>query len=208
MSPSASDSATRILFRVILATLLLLFAISSTACYSSSSTPEIVRLGVLAPFEGRHREIGYQIVFGVRLAVQEWNRGEASQDYRVEVTSLDDHSGETATERAVKAFAMEPSVVAVIGWSPEEQVNAAASYLAGEGVLYLTLTETEIVPVTDDNDFAQRYRQANILNQPPGPYSKPAHDTALKVLDEIVSLSDKGDEVSRQSLLDTFNRSD
>ena len=46
----------------VLAALLL---VALTAC---GGTPPVMRLALLAPFEGRYREVGYQALYAARLA--------------------------------------------------------------------------------------------------------------------------------------------
>lgn len=67
-----------------------------------------VRIGLLAPFEGRYREIGYNALYAARLAI-----AEAGQD-DVELLAVDDGgSVQTAVDRA-RALYDDPRMQAVI----------------------------------------------------------------------------------------------
>src|SRR5919108_607445 len=59
-----------------------------TACVPV--TRPVVKIGLVAPFEGRYREVGYEVIYAVRLAVREANAGGGVAGYSVELTALDD----------------------------------------------------------------------------------------------------------------------
>jgi ABC-type branched-subunit amino acid transport system substrate-binding protein len=68
-----------------LAPALLLLAFVLTSCERARP---VVKIGLVAPFEGRERAVGYDAVYAARLAVREVS---ASQDeYDVELVALDD----------------------------------------------------------------------------------------------------------------------
>lgn len=71
-------------------------------------SPEVVRVALLGPFEGRYREVGYNALYAARLALRE------SNDPALTLLPIDDGGSiETATERA-EALALDPQVRAVI----------------------------------------------------------------------------------------------
>ena len=88
--------------------LMLCLTIVSLCGCSIFSTPEISRIALLAPFEGRYREIGYDAYYAVRLALSD------THNTSVELLAVDDGgTAESADERA-KALAKDPLVKAVI----------------------------------------------------------------------------------------------
>jgi hypothetical protein len=67
------------------------------------------RIGLLAPFEGRYREIGYQALYAARLEL----RDSALSD-RYALLPIDDGGSAQAALQRAAAFARDPSVVAVV----------------------------------------------------------------------------------------------
>jgi len=100
---------------------------------SERSDAGIQRIALLAPFEGRNSEIGYDAYYAVRLAIQE--RGDDS----IELLAIDDGgSTESATERA-KALASDPLVKVVIALGnnatqseAQEAVGAIPEIIVGQ----------------------------------------------------------------------------
>lgn len=89
-----------------------------------------VKIGLSAPFEGRDRDLGYEVLYGVRLAVRECNDGGGLRGrYLVELVALNDFN--EAEEAVAQAYEMDadPDVMAVLGgWSPETLAAAAPAY--------------------------------------------------------------------------------
>lgn len=70
--------------------------------------PPVTRIALLAPFEGHTREIGYQALYSVRLALAE------SEQTSIELIALDDGGTlKTAQTRAL-AIAQDPQIIQVI----------------------------------------------------------------------------------------------
>lgn len=84
---------------------LLLLVMSGCAV---AQTPPIVRVALLAPFEGRYREVGYDALYAARLALSD------SDTTQVVLLAVDDGgTPENAAARA-QALALDPSVRAVL----------------------------------------------------------------------------------------------
>ena len=124
---------------VLLATSLLLLA----SCTFPGSVKPTVKIGLSAPFEGLYRDLGYEALHAVRLAVRQRNdAGGVGDRYLVELVALNDFN---ETEEAVvqaRKMAVDPGVLGVLGgWSPEVARAAAPTYQQ-EGLAFL-------VPSTD-----------------------------------------------------------
>ncbi|MBI5666506.1 MAG: hypothetical protein HZC41_00740 [Chloroflexi bacterium] len=77
---------------------------------------EISRIALLAPFEGRYREVGYNALYAAKLAFQEW------PETPVELLAVDDGGTvDSAIDRA-RALAQDPLVKAavVLGYAATE----------------------------------------------------------------------------------------
>lgn len=97
-------------------------------------TRPVVKIGVVAPFEGRYRTVGYDVIYAVRLAVRERNAAGGVNGYAVEVMSLDDGGDATAAAEQARKLALDPMVVAVIGHWREDTTRAAVPVYAGAGL--------------------------------------------------------------------------
>lgn len=99
--------------------LLILGLLSLTAC-SSLSQQDTLYVALLAPFEGRYREVGYDFLYAGRLALQDANVS------HIKMLPVDDGGNvELATQRA-RALVKNPAVIGVItggyvATSPEVQ---------------------------------------------------------------------------------------
>jgi ABC-type branched-subunit amino acid transport system substrate-binding protein len=89
-----------------------------------------VTIGLVAPFEGRYRDVGYEVIYAVRLAVREANAAGGVAGYNVALLALDDGgSAENAVEQARK-LVVAPEVVGAIGhWLEGTTVAAAPVYV-------------------------------------------------------------------------------
>jgi hypothetical protein len=100
------------------------------ACAFPGSTKPTVKLGLSAPFEGVDRDLGYDVLHAVRLAVRQRNEvGGIADQYLVELVALNDF-GE-AEEAAIQArkMAVDPDVLGVLGgWSEASQRAALPEY--------------------------------------------------------------------------------
>jgi ABC-type branched-subunit amino acid transport system substrate-binding protein len=89
----------------------------------------LIKLGLVAPFEGRYRDLGYEVIYAVRLAVREANAAGGAGGYSLALMAYDDSGdADQAAEQARKA-ASDPDVLGVIGhWLPATTQAAAAVY--------------------------------------------------------------------------------
>ena len=104
------------------------------SCAFPGSTAPVVKFGLVAPFEGRYRPVGYDAIYAARLAVRERNAAGGVGGYRVELVAYDD-GGDTpsAIERA-RQLALDPQVVAVLGHYRIETTRAAWDVYAREAL--------------------------------------------------------------------------
>src|SRR3972149_3971871 len=84
-----------------------------TAC--APSTRPTIKIGLVAPFEGRYREIGEEVIYSARLAVREANANGGLGGYSVELMAFDDGGDPAQAEEQARKLATDPQVVGVIG---------------------------------------------------------------------------------------------
>lgn len=115
-------------------TLLLVVLTGLAGCRSLGSTAPVVKLGLLAPFEGAYREFGYHLIPATRLALQEVQAAGSLHDVRIEWVILDTHGDPAMAARRARELAVDPDVVAVIGPALPETVAASQPLLDAAGI--------------------------------------------------------------------------
>jgi ABC-type branched-subunit amino acid transport system substrate-binding protein len=124
----------------------LLFAVCCllSACAMPGDAAPVVKIGVIAPFEGVGRPLGYAVLPAIKAAAAEANASGALGRYQVLIVAFnDDLHGPAAAEQAV-ALAQDPEVVAVVGPWTTETAEAAEPILAAAGIPMLAAADTPI----------------------------------------------------------------
>lgn len=86
---------------------LILLAALLSAC-AVRTTPPVHRIALLAPFEGRYREIGYNALYAARLALAD------ADDVTLELLPVDDGGTVASAVDRAEALALDPQVRAVV----------------------------------------------------------------------------------------------
>jgi len=102
---------------------------------SCQATPPTIKIGLVAPFEGIDRELGYEALFAVKLAVQARNAEGGIHGYQVELIALNDFNDPTEAVSQARALLADPEVMGVVGHFSSASTEAAlpiyqASHLA------------------------------------------------------------------------------
>ena len=147
------------LWPLVIATLLPLI----TACIPGAHST--IKIALVAPFTGRHREIGYQAIHGARLALSEYTAALGVQGHPVELLPLDDTGDpQAAIEQANKLLA-DPDVVAVIGhWLDNTTIAATPIYFQA-GLPILATTAAPVRPLEGGRLFFRLYPTTDILSE-------------------------------------------
>ncbi len=103
--------------------LLLLAVFLLTAC--TASTQPVIKIGLVAPFEGRYRPIGYEAIYAARLAIREINARGGINGRRIELVALDDRGEPEKAVTAARQLVLDPQVVAVVGHLRPDSSSAA-----------------------------------------------------------------------------------
>lgn len=126
----------------------LLFAVCCllSACALPGDAAPIVKIGVIAPFEGAGRPLGYAVLPAIKAAVAEANASGELGRYQVMVVAFnDDLYGPSAAAQA-HALGLDPEVLAVVGPWTAETVAAATPVLAGAGLSVLSSAGSAVPP--------------------------------------------------------------
>ncbi len=119
--------------------LCLSFALSLLLTACSASTQPVVKIGLVAPFEGRYRSIGYEAIYAARLAIREINAQGGINGQRVELVALDDRGEPDKAIEAARQLVLDPQVVAVIGHLRPDSTDAAMKIYCEAGLPVIAL---------------------------------------------------------------------
>ncbi|MBX2999172.1 MAG: ABC transporter substrate-binding protein [Caldilineaceae bacterium] len=89
------------------------------------STRPVVKIGLIAPFEGIHRQSGYEALAAMRAAIDESETG----DFAVMPLALDSGTEPDQARRTMQKLLVDPSVRAVVGPFLPESAAAVADLL-------------------------------------------------------------------------------
>lgn len=117
--------------RLILWSLVLLLLL--TACLPPD-LPSVVKIGLVAPFEGRYRYIGYDAIYAARLAVREINAAGGAGGRRLELVAYDDRCDTDLAQDAARNLSVAPDVVGVIGHYCQDSTAAVAPLYTEAGL--------------------------------------------------------------------------
>lgn len=99
------------------------------ACGALSPLPPVVRIALVAPFEGRFAAVGYEAFPAMRIALREQIAAGGIGGYQVEFVAYNDNADPAQAARTARTVALDESVVAVIGhYRPDTTLAALAVY--------------------------------------------------------------------------------
>lgn len=158
------------------------------SCSFPGSVQPTVKIGLSAPFEGRYRDLGYEVLYAVRLAVQQRNEaGGVDGRYLVEFVALNDFDEPDEAVIQARKMAVDPDVLGVLGGGSPETVRAAAPAYERQGLAFLS-PDTDFTRVHPSSSveaaFAAEYRALS-GGARPGPAAMWAYAQAQRLLDAL-----------------------
>jgi ABC-type branched-subunit amino acid transport system substrate-binding protein len=169
-----------------------------------ASVAPVVKIGLVAPFEGRHRAIGYDAIYSARLAVREINAAGGIGGYRVALVALDDRGDPELAGQASASLAVDPAVVAVLGhYLPETTATAASIYANGD----LPLVRLGEPPFGASDDpgglpaaFRDAYAAVTPFDEVAGPYAGPTYDAIGLLAQALAVAKEQSGDITRASV--------
>lgn len=151
--------------------------------------PPTVKIGLSAPFEGRDRDLGYEVLHAVRLAVRQRNEAGGAGGALVEMVALNDFNEGAEAVMQARKMAIDPGVLAVVGGWTANTAAAAAPEYERLGLAFLA-PGIEFTPGSPPVDvpFAAGY-EALSGGAPPGPAAAWAYQATQRILDAIEAAS-------------------
>ncbi len=137
-------------FRILkrLRTLVIVFVIMAwlLAGCSNMRTPQVIKIGLIAPFEGPSRPLGYDTLNGVKLRIQQWNESDGQP--KIELVALNDDSDPELAARLPDQLAQDPDIRLILG--PPQGHTAMAALVGLENVDIPTLLLAPVRQVAPD----------------------------------------------------------
>jgi len=99
----------------------------------------VIKIGLVAPFEGRYRYVGYDAIYAARLAVREINAAGGAGGWMLELVAYDDRADAELAHTAARNIVIDSDVVAVIGHYRQASTEAASAVYAEAGMPLLAV---------------------------------------------------------------------
>jgi branched-chain amino acid transport system substrate-binding protein len=105
----------------------------------------VVKIGLVAPFEGLYRHLGYDVLYAVKLAVRECNEAGGVSGYMVELVALDDGNDPVQAPLQARKMIVDTDVVGVVGHFSDETALAALDEYHRAGLALITQVAADAV---------------------------------------------------------------
>ena len=185
--------------------LALLLALLSVGC---RSVDPVVKVGLVAPFEGRHRAVGYDALYSARLAVRQLNAAGGIDGTRIALVALDDSGSTEFAAATADSLIIDPGVVAVVGhWLPETTAAAEPQY-AGSGLALIAGGDAPFLPTDPQRlsaEFVEAYTAVTPFDETPGPYAGPAYEAYQSLWRVLEEAQKQHGAITRATVLQTLN---
>jgi ABC-type branched-subunit amino acid transport system substrate-binding protein len=181
----------------------LLLALALLFAAGCASVDPVVKIGLVGPFEGRHRQIGYDAIYSARLAVREANAAGGIGGYRVALVALDDRGDPELAAQAAASLALDPAVVAVVGHYLPETTEAARPIYEEAGLPLIVTgappfaeSDPEVLPAA----FRNAYAGVTPFDETAGPFAGPTYDAFGLLWQALAKAEESEGEITRSSV--------
>ena len=121
----------------------LLLAAILVACTVARVTRPVIKIGLVAPFEGPYRYVGYDAIYAVRLALREASAGRGVAGHSIELVAYDDRGTVGGAVTAARNLTLDSQVIAVIGHYRDVTTRAALEIYERAGLPLFTAGTVE-----------------------------------------------------------------
>ncbi len=181
---------------------LLALALALALLAGCASVRPVVKIGQVAPFEGRRRAVGYDALYAARLAVREANARGGIGGYRLALVALDDRGDPELAAQTAAALVVDPGVVAVVGHYLPATTAAATDIYAKDGLPLLAAGAPPFAaydaPLPDA--FVAAYEAVTPFDETPGPYAGPTYDAFGLLWAALAQAEETDGRLSRASV--------
>ncbi len=141
-----------------------------SGCAGLGSTRPVVKIGLVAPFEGLHRNLGYDVLYAVKLAVQERNAAGGVGGYMVELVALDDSNDPAQAPLQARKMIVDADVMGVIGHFSDEAALAALDEYRRAGLALITPVAADAVTEQGYPEVFRLYARNDLLGREAASY--------------------------------------
>ena len=180
-----------------------LFAIVLILMGGCASVKPVVKIGLVAPFEGRERAMGYDAIYAARLAARQANAAGGIGGYRVTLVALDDRGDPELAAQTAAALAVDPAVVAVVGHYLPATTAAAAEVYANAAQPLLPAGASPFAaadPAALPPAFVAAYEGVTPFDETPGPYAGPTYDAFALLWAALAQAEETGGGITRATV--------
>jgi branched-chain amino acid transport system substrate-binding protein len=110
------------------------FVFLLTACQFPCAVRPTIKIGLVAPFEGRYRYVGYDVIYAARMAIREINAVGGVGGYAVELVAYDDGADPEMAITQARKLTVDDAVVAALGHFRETTTATAARLYSEAGI--------------------------------------------------------------------------
>ena len=161
-----------------------LLGVALSACAPLALSRPVTKLGLIAPFEGSQRAVGYEALYAVKLALREANASGGAGGWQVELVALDDDDLPSLAIRQARALAVDPDVTYAIGVAPPSESSSLQQQYAALGLPAEFVDPAAASAAGIDPAFATRYLAISNGVQP-GSLAVRAYTAARSALTHI-----------------------
>ena len=117
----------------------LIVMVAAVGCGCGRVVRPSVKLGLVAPFEGRYRYVGYDVIYATRLALREVNSVGGVGGYNVELLAFDDASDPVRAVEQAGNLATDPALLGVLGHFRDDTTSAASGVYSEKGIPFVAI---------------------------------------------------------------------
>lgn len=181
----------------------LILILASFLAAGCASVDPVVKIALVAPFEGRHRAIGYDAVYSARLAVREINAAGGIGGHRVALVALDDRGDPELAQQTAASVALDPGIVAVVGHYLPETTSIGSSVYANAGLAHLSMGAPPFDGHDPDQlsqDFLDAYTAVTPFDESAGPFAGPTYDAFGLLWQALAKAEESSGNITRASV--------
>ena len=188
--------------------LLLLLTIGLTS--ACTTTPPVLKIALVAPFEGADRAIGYDAIYAARLAVREINEAGGVGGYRLALVALDDGGQADLAAGVAQSLVLDEQVIAVIGHGRAETTAAAQPIYEAAQLPLLPLGQDNFAPLDPAGlpaEFHTAYEAVTPFDEVAGPYAGPTYQAFQTILSALENAAENTPSLNRNQLAQSLHNS-
>ena len=183
--------------------LITVYCLLVTFLAGCASVQPVVKIGLVAPFEGDRRELGYDAIYAARLAVREINEAGGLAGHRVALVALDDGGNEQLAAETAASLVVDPVVVAVIGHGLNETTVVAQPIYADANLSLLPLGNPPFTPYDPallPTEFLTAYGAVTPFEETAGFYAAATYDAMQLLFQALAAAEAEAGDINRDSV--------